>query len=149
MPRSASGRVRMCTPMPPSHGGSLPFHGSLAGRQVTRIGSTPSVSLGAASTAAIRPPSRAPFPGGQPPLIGTPRFDTHLLFTARRRRALRRWPWPLGLERVWLRPRVGGGGQGKPPPADSCSPRSRFRRFRDNEAATRLTSGCDCQPGEL
>ena len=77
--------------------GSLPIHGSLAGRQVTRIGSTPSVSLGAASTAAIRHTSRAPFPGRQPPLIGTPRFDPHLLFTARRRRALRQRPWPLGL----------------------------------------------------
>ena len=32
MPRSASGRVRMCTSMPPSAGGSLPFHQSLAGR---------------------------------------------------------------------------------------------------------------------
>ena len=95
--------------------GSLPFHGSLAGRQVTRIGSTPSVSLGAASTAAIRRTSLAPFPGRQPPLSGTPRFDTHLLFTARRRRALRRRPWPLGLESL-APPRVGGGARASRPP---------------------------------
>ena len=110
----------MCTPMPPSHGGSLPSMDPYG--KVVRAMLKPAtlVLMGLASAAAIAHALWAPFPasGGNPVLdliaYHDPGFHT----------VIRVWYYvapaiavvlfgSLGLSawRVWLQPRAGGGGR--------------------------------------
>ena len=114
----------MCTPMPPSHGGSLPSMDPYG--KVVRAMLKPAtlVLMGLASAAAIAHALWAPFPasGGNPVLdliaYHDPGFHT----------VIRVWYYvapaiavvlfgSLGLSvwRVWLQPRAAGGGRGKLP----------------------------------
>ena len=115
----------MCTPMPPSHGGSLPSIDPYG--KVVRAMLKPAtlVLVGLAAVAAVAHAFRAPFPasGGNPVLdliaYHDPGFHT----------VIRVWYYvapavavvlfgSLGLSvwRVWLQPRAGGGRRGTLPP---------------------------------
>ena len=101
----------------------------------------------AASTAAVRHASRAFFPGRRLPLIGTRRFDPHLVLPTA---VAVLFAGGLGLSvwGVWLRPRVEGAARASCPRGVVLSAIP-VPAFYENEAAARLTSGCDCHPGEL
>ena len=114
----------MCTPMPPSAGGSLPAMDPY-GKVVTAMRRPALILAGAAAAAAIAHAFWAPFPasGGNPVLdliaYHDPGFHT----------VIRVWYYvapavavvlfgSLGLSvwRVWLQPRAGGGRRGTLPP---------------------------------
>ncbi len=115
----------MCTPMPPSHGGSLPSMDPYG--KVVRAMLKPAtlVLMGLASAAAIAHAFRAPFPGPG----GNPVLDLIAYHDPGFHTVIRVWYYvaptvavvlfgSLGLSvwRVWLQPRAGGGRRGTLPP---------------------------------
>ena len=115
----------MCTPMPPSHGGSLPsMYPSGKGVRAMLKPAT-LVLVGLASAAAIAQAFRAPFPGPG----GNPVLDLIAYHDPGFHTVIRVWYYvapavavvlagSLGLSvwRVWLQPRAGGGRRGTLPP---------------------------------
>ncbi len=114
----------MCTPMPPSHGGSLPSMDPY-GKVVTAMRRPALILAGAAAAAAIVHAFRAPFPasGGNPVLdliaYHDPGFHTVIrvwYYAAPAVAVLLAGSLGLSVWRVWLQPRAGGGRRGTLPP---------------------------------
>ena len=114
----------MCTPMPPSAGGSLPAMDPY-GKVVTAMRRPALILAGAAAAAAIAHAFRAPFPG----MGGNPVLDLIAYHDPGFHTVIRVWYYvapavavvlfgSLGLSvwRVWLEPRAGGGRRGTLPP---------------------------------
>ena len=114
----------MCTPMPPSHGGSLPAMDP-SGKGVTAMRRPALILAGAAAVAAIAHAFWAPFPasGGNPVLdliaYHDPGFHTVIrvwYYVAPAVAVLLAGSLGLSVWRVWLQPRAGGGRRGTLPP---------------------------------
>ena len=114
----------MCTPMPPSAGGSLPAMDPY-GKVVTAMRRPALILAGAAAVAAIAHAFRAPFPGpgGNPVLdliaYHDPGFHTVIrvwYYVAPAVAVLLAGSLGLSVWRVWLQPRAGGGRRGTLPP---------------------------------
>ena len=114
----------MCTPMPPSHGGSLPSMDPY-GKVVTAMRRPALILAGAAAAAAIAHALWAPFPasGGNPVLdliaYHDPGFHTVIrvwYYVAPAVAVVLARSLGLSVWRVWLQPRAGGGRRGTLPP---------------------------------
>ena len=114
----------MCTPMPPSAGGSLPAMDPY-GKVVTAMRRPALILAGAAAVAAIAHAFWAPFPasGGNPVLdliaYHDPGFHTVIrvwYYVAPAVAVLLAGSLGLSVWRVWLQPRAGAGGRGTLPP---------------------------------
>ena len=114
----------MCTPMPPSAGGSLPAMDPY-GKVVTAMRRPALILAGAAAAAAIAHAFWAPFPGpgGNPVLdliaYHDPGFHTVIrvwYYVAPAVAVLLFGSLGLSVWRVWLQPRAGGGRRGTLPP---------------------------------
>ena len=114
----------MCTPMPPSAGGSLPAMDPY-GKVVTAMRRPALILAGAAAAAAIAHAFRAPFPASG----ANPVLDLIAYYDPGFHTVIRVWYYAapavavvlagsLGLSvwRVWLQPRAGGGRRGTLPP---------------------------------
>ena len=115
----------MCTPMPPSAGGSLPAMDPYGKGASAMLKPATLVLVGLASAAAIAHAFRAPFPGPG----GNPVLDLIAYHDPDFHTVIRVWYYvapavavvlfgSLGLSvwRVWLQPRAGGGRRGTLPP---------------------------------
>ena len=115
----------MCTPMPPSHGGSLPAMDPYGKVVTAMLRPATLVLMGLASAAAIAHAFWAPFPasGGNPVLdliaYHDPGFHTVIrvwYYVAPAVAVLLAGSLGLSVWRVWLQPRAGGGRRGTLPP---------------------------------